>query len=355
MSDLSAPSKIGLIGCGVVANYGHAPAIRSLPELQLAAVFDPNQDRAVDFAQRHGIGAQRAFSDMEAFLASGLDAVTITSPAPAHHDNVLAAAEHKLPVLCEKPLAMDEAEGRAMIRAAEKAGISLHVAFCYRFSLAALEIKKLIDQGAIGPVRSLRLIYNWDCHGKYYQPDAGHRPDHWEVDPRRLGRMLEGGPMVDCGTHQIDLATWWLGSAVTNFTGHGAWVDEYEAPDHVWTHLDHANGAHTMVEMSFSYGHTTRHKYSEFVYELIGESGMIRYDRNHSFFELRTDQESRRLDYHHEKNFTEMYRAFGHLLRTGDPGHLCSAQDALNVTRIARSATDEAIARRAAQQVAAHR
>ena len=126
-----------------------------------------------------------------------------------------------------------------MISSMKRAGASLYVAFCYRFSLSALKIRELVRAGAIGDVRSLRLIYNWNVHGKFKLEADGTRV----IQQRREGRMLEGGPMVDCGTHQIDLATFWLGSKVIGFAGQGAWVEDYEAPDHMWLHLDHANGA----------------------------------------------------------------------------------------------------------------
>ena len=175
----------------------------------------------------------------------------------------LAAAAAGVPVLCEKPLAMDPAQGRRMIDAMEKAGVPLYVAFCYRFSPAALRIKALLAEGAIGRLRAMRLIYLWDCHGKFID----RRVDGTE-SPFRGGRMAEGGPMIDCGTHQIDLATWWSGSQVERCVGHGAWADSYDAPDHVWGHLDHADGTHTMVEMSYSYGHTAAEPISSFKYEL---------------------------------------------------------------------------------------
>lgn len=337
--------RIGLMGCGVVASYGHLPAIRDTPELQLHALFDPNPDALRREADAHNV--EHAFTDPEAFFQSGLDAVIVTSPAPAHLQNVLDAARHGLPVLCEKPLSMTPDEGQQMIDAMDAKGLMLAVAFCYRYSPCALEIKRLVEDGAIGDLRTLRLIYNWDCHGKYYRPDPDNKPDEWTIDPKREGRMLEGGPMVDCGTHQIDLAQWWTGGAVTRFQGHGSWVDDYQAPDHVWLHMDHDNGAHTMVETSFSFGHTTRDKISLFLYELIGTAGVIRYDRNVGLFELRNDQYTRQLPYHEEKNFHGMYHAFADALRTGTYGTLCPAPTALRTTHLARTATDQVIAQRA--------
>ncbi len=339
--------KIGLMGCGSVAGFGHLPAIRDVPGVTLHAVFDPDEDAASTAAR--DFGAAHACTDTKSFFGSGLDAVVVSSPAPFHEANVLEAAKHKLPVLCEKPLAMTDEESQRMIDAMEQTGVPFYCAFCYRFSPSALEIKELIDSGAIGKVKSLRLIYNWDCHGKYVQdPGSGE----WMLNPMREGRMEEGGPMFDCGTHQIDLSQWWLDSQVAKFQGHGAWIDDrYPSPDHTWLHLDHANGAHTCVEISYSYGHTTRHKFSEFVYELIGEDGMIRYDRNHSFFELRDGQKSERRAYHTEKNFYGMYVELAEALRTGQPGNLCTAQTAAQVTRIAREGTAQAVEARIAAPV----
>jgi len=75
-----------------------------------------------------------AYTETAPFFASGLDAITITSPAPVHHQNVLDAARHQLHVLCEKPLATNRAEAEEMLAAMQKAQASLYTAFCYRFS-----------------------------------------------------------------------------------------------------------------------------------------------------------------------------------------------------------------------------
>jgi predicted dehydrogenase len=337
----SKPLKIGVMGCGFVADYGHFPAMARVPRYDLHAVFDPRFESAVAAQKKHG--AAHAFHEVDAFFGSGLDAVVITSAAPAHEANVLSCAEHGVPALCEKPLAMDEEQADRMIQAMNAAGQPLYVAFCYRYGLNALRIKELLGQGAIGEVKAMRLIYNWDNHGKYENRDATAAV----IEQRRHGRMLEGGPMVDCGVHQIDLARWWMGSEVTAFAGHGAWVDDYEAPDHIWAHLDHDNGCHTMVEMSYSFGHTMQQPEPMFVYQLIGTEGVILYHREKSRFELRNIHGTFPQEYHEEKNFTGVHQRFAHFLRTGEPGDLCTAEQGQEATRIARTITDNLIAERA--------
>ncbi|MEM7626899.1 MAG: Gfo/Idh/MocA family oxidoreductase [Planctomycetota bacterium] len=335
--------KIGVMGCGNVAGYGHLPAIRDVEGLEIGALFDPDSAVVAEMAERFHVPPERACTDEKTFFAADLDGVLISSPAPAHEVNVEAAAAAGLPILCEKPLSMDKAQGRRMITAAAAAGVPLYVAFCYRFSKAALRIKQLIDEGAIGEVRGLRLIYVWDCHGKF-----NHRDPTQGIAPHRDGRMREGGPMVDCGTHQIDLAQWWTGSPIVRAAGHGAWIDhaDYEAPDHTWAQLTHENSAHTCVEIGYSYGHTARQPESVFQYEIIGTDGLILYDRNRSRFELRNASGTHPQEYHEEKGFDDMHRAFARALHTGRPGDLPTAEEGLRVTDLATDVTAQAIASR---------
>lgn len=336
------------MGCGVVAGYGHLPAIRDVDGLEIGALFDPDPAAVAEMAERYHVPAERACSDEAAFFAHDLDGVLISSPAPAHEANVNAAAAVGLPILCEKPLSMDKAQGERMIAAAASAGVPLYIAFCYRFSKASLRIKQLIDEGAIGQVRSLRLIYVWDCHGKF-----NHRDPAQGIAPYRDGRMKEGGPMVDCGTHQIDLAQWWTGSPIVRATGHGAWIDDadYDAPDHTWGQFTHDNGAHTCVEISYSHGHTAQHPESVFQYEIVGSDGLIIYDRNRSRFELRNASGTFPQEYHDEKGFDDLHRAFAHTLNTGEAGDLPTAQEGLRVTDLAVEVTTQAIAARATSSV----
>ena len=330
-------ARIGVMGCGVVADYGHLPAILDTPGLELAALLDPNPVRLAHAASR--FGHPPAFTTSEEFFQTPMDAVLICSPAGAHLQNVLDAAKAGVHVLCEKPLAMTDKEAEHAIEAMEAAGKMLFTGFVYRFSPVALQIKKWVDEGIIGEVRSLRLIYIWDLHGQFEQDETGE----WIESPRWRGRMLEGGPMVDCGVHQIDLARWWLGDEVVKVVPAAAWVSNYEAPDHVYVHMDHERGAHTMVEMSFTYGHTSREPNPHFSYHLIGTGGVIRYDRDGYILEARTGEQTIRVPGASEKNFHGMHAAFAEALRTGETGNLPSGRDGLIATRIARTATDEAI------------
>lgn len=97
------------MGCGTVAGYGHLPAIVATPGLELVSLFEPDTVRGQKAQEKFG---GRLFTDPVAFFESGIDAVAVTSPAPAHVDNVLMAAKYGKHVLCEKPLARLGSRGR---------------------------------------------------------------------------------------------------------------------------------------------------------------------------------------------------------------------------------------------------
>ena len=331
--------KIGVMGCGMIAEFGHIPAILATQGLEAWAVYDPNPEHAYGLQHKYGIPHGYTVSSM--FFESGIDAVVVASAAPAHLLNVQEAAGYGFPVLCEKPLAMTDDDAALMIKTMDDAGLMLAAGFCYRYSGVAQNIKKLVETGAIGEVRSLRLVYIWNLHGRDRVTSAG------DIIPNPYfhGRMIEGGPMVDCGVHQIDLARWWLGSEVAEYQAMGAWVEDYAAPDHVWLHMDHENRAHTMVEMSFTYGHTVKDPRSHFSYHLIGTEGVIRYDRDGWVFEVRTKHGTHRLPGSSEKNFEGLYAAWAKALETGDRADLPTGYDGLRATQIAREATEQVIVR----------
>jgi predicted dehydrogenase len=333
--------RIGLIGCGVVADYGHIPAILSTPGLELVGVCDVNAAKAEATSRKFGI--PHHFADQDRLFELNLDGVVISSSAPAHMKNVMGASRYRTHVLCEKPLALSDTDAEAMIAAVEATGKMLLVGYVYRFSPVATQIKTWLQDGLIGDPKMLRFVYLWDLHGQYERTEDGE----WVESPRWRGRMLEGGPMIDCGVHMIDLARWWTGAEVVSFEAHGAWVSNYAAPDHMFLHLDHERGISSSVEMSFTYGHTARDPAALFSYDVIGDGGAIRYDRDGWRLEARTGSETVRGAGASEKNFPGMYQEFLHALESGTPGHFPTGRDGLIATQIAESATAQAIQKRA--------
>ena len=142
------------------------------------------------------------------------------------------------------------------------------------------------------------------------------------------------------------LRGWWLGSEIVNFSGFGAWVEDYDAPDHTWVHMDHQNGAHTMIEISFSYCHTANEPVNEFIYELIGTEGVIRYDRNQKSIIVHGKSESFELPHSDDLGFASMYKEVVSALDTGKTELLATGLDGLIATRISRESTEDAMRRR---------
>ena len=97
--------KIGVLGCGMIAELGHLPALKHVAGLHLHAVYDMSLNRALAMQTKFQI--PHAFPTEQAFWESDIDAVVICTPAPCNLANVLQAAQYQKHVLCEKPLAMN--------------------------------------------------------------------------------------------------------------------------------------------------------------------------------------------------------------------------------------------------------
>lgn len=328
--------RVGLVGAGVVAGYGHLPAIAENPDLVLTVVYDPVVASAESAGTRYGCAWT---TDADEFYAHDLDAVTVASPLGTHREHVIRALEAGCHVLCEKPLAVDDTEAAAMQAAAEKSGRLLGVGFVYRGSDVTRTLKGWVDAGRLGDLRLLRLSYLWNLHGRY-SPDGD---GVWQESAMWRGRMLEGGPMIDCGVHFIDLARLFTGSEIVAGQGSGAWVADYEAPDWTLGTLTHENGVVTVVEVGFTYGHTAKSPRALFTYDLVGTGGTARYDRELARLELRDGEGLIEAHGGWEKDFVGMYAAWARALAIRDLGPLAGAEDARIASRWATDLTRDAM------------
>ena len=206
---MSKHVKIGIIGTSWWTDAMYMPALSKHPNADVRAIVGRNLDHAREFAKQWNV--PNAYTSIEELLANeSLDAMLIVASNKHHYPMAMQAIEHRLHVLCEKPLAMNYTEAIHMAEAAEKAGIKTMVPFTYRFMPTARYLKELIEQGYIGTPYHLNMRYytGYARDGKYM----------WRFDLDESGSGVVG----DLGTHWLYLADWFYGEvkAVSAMLGH---------------------------------------------------------------------------------------------------------------------------------------
>ncbi|MCY4107102.1 MAG: Gfo/Idh/MocA family oxidoreductase [Chloroflexi bacterium] len=191
--------RVGLIGCGNVVSYGHAPAIQALPEVELVALADVTPARRQIGQQWFGLSDEDVYADHRALLARGdLEAVVVAVPQRYRRDIVLAAFAAGLHVLSEKPLADTPATAAEIVTAAESAGLQYAICHNYLFFPEYRALKEEITQRSIGELRVLTLNYL----GVIDYPGAAEYEARW-----RHSLAAGGGVLMDM-IHAVYLAQW---------------------------------------------------------------------------------------------------------------------------------------------------
>src|SRR5258707_2194027 len=153
---------IGMIGFGGVARV-HAMAYRAIPLhyglpadcVNIVGVAGTSQEKAQRAAQELGCAFWTA--DFRELLArDDIDIIDCSVPNNLHHEIIVAAANAHKHIYCEKPLAMNVAQGRSMVTAAEEAGVKTQMNFNFRFYPAVTRARQLIEAGFVGRGFSFR-------------------------------------------------------------------------------------------------------------------------------------------------------------------------------------------------------
>ena len=177
--------KIGVIGVGVMGS-NHARVLSEMAGVQLVGVVDPER-RQREFVARTLSCAE--FGTLDGLIGAGVDAVTIAAPTHLHHDIALACIARGINVLVEKPIAPTVEEGRAIVAAARRAGVTLMVGHVERFNPAVESIKRAIKDQDILSIAITRV---------------GPFPP----------RMSNVGVVIDLAVHDIDLIRWFTDSEI---------------------------------------------------------------------------------------------------------------------------------------------
>lgn len=188
--------KIGIMSFAHMHAHSYAGCLNRLPGVELSAIWDDDVKRGKNMAKEFNAPF---VADMKKFLAGELNGVIITSENVRHRAMVEAAAAAGLWILCEKPLATDVKDAKAMVAACKKAGVGLGTAFPCRYALPIMSAKDLLDSGAYGEVYAVACT------------NHGQSPGGWFADETLSG----GGATMDHTVHVADLLRWMLGKEFT--------------------------------------------------------------------------------------------------------------------------------------------
>ena len=194
-----AKLKIGIIGCGGIANQKHLPGMKQQVEkgrVELVAFCDLIPERAEKAAKEYGTPDAKVCTDYHDLLADPeIVAVHVLTPNIAHCPITIDALEAGKHVLCEKPMAATEADAKKMLEARDRTGKILTIGYQYRHFHDNYVAKKVVDEGWIGDVYYAEATYL-----------RRRGVPTWGVftDKSKQG----GGPLIDIGTHCLDMTLW---------------------------------------------------------------------------------------------------------------------------------------------------
>ena len=177
--------RIGVVGVGVMGG-NHARVLSDMAGVELVGVVDPDSNHRNFVADALDCDG---FSDVDALLRRGVDAVIVAAPTHLHRDIALRCISQGVHVLVEKPIASTVEEGRGIVAAARRAGVTLMVGHVERFNPAVESIKRAIKNQDILSIAITRV---------------GPFPP----------RMSNVGVVIDLGVHDIDLIRWFTESEI---------------------------------------------------------------------------------------------------------------------------------------------
>ncbi len=252
--------KVGIIGCGGIANQKHFPALKNNADLnEIVAFCDIVKERAIAAAKEFGISGARVYTDYKELLAdTEVEVVHICTPNVSHSEIAVAAFSERKHVYCEKPMSHSVAEAEKMVAAWKASGMQFTVGYQNRFRAEVQNLHASCEKEELGD------IYYGKAHGI-----RRRGVPTWGVfmDKEAQG----GGPLIDIGTHALDITLWCMnnydvdsvvGSVFYKLGGlqqategnlFGPWnPDTYEVEDSAMGFIKMKNGATINLEASWA-------------------------------------------------------------------------------------------------------
>ncbi|QDA75533.1 Gfo/Idh/MocA family protein [Listeria seeligeri] len=190
--------KVGIIGCGGIANGKHMPSLLNAEKAEMVAFCDIVLEKAESAAKEFGTGNASVYTNYKDLLQDkSIDVIHVCTPNISHAEISIAAMEAGKHVMCEKPMAKTTDEAKSMIAAAERTGKKLTIGYQNRFRKDSDYLHQICENNELGDI--------------YYAKAKAIRRravPTWGVflDEEAQG----GGPLIDIGTHALDLTLWMM-------------------------------------------------------------------------------------------------------------------------------------------------
>ncbi len=248
---------VGIIGVGGIAFGKHLPALAKRDDVEIVAFCDVIEANATRGAKEYGSIDARVFTDYKQLLAMDkLDAVYVLTANHLHAEVSIAALQAGKHVMCEKPMATSVEEAKAMMDAAHASGKILTIGYQNRFRKDSLYLKQACEHGELGHIYHAKAL----AIRRRAVPTWGNF----------LSKAMQGGgPLIDIGTHALDLTLWlmdnykpttvfgatydYLGKRENFANAWGPWDDKkYEVEDSAFAMIAFENGATVHLEASWA-------------------------------------------------------------------------------------------------------
>lgn len=181
--------KWGVAGCGNFTEQHVLPVMQTLQRSKLVSVYSHDINRAKNVSNK--FGAPNAFNDYDQFLASGIEAVYVSSMNSDHYQQVIKAAEAGKNILCEQPISINSKQAEEMVEVCKAKNVILAINHLHRYHPLVIKAKELLDKHMLGKIISISASCNVD-----------RTPD----DNFRLNKELSGGGVLrDLGLQWINL------------------------------------------------------------------------------------------------------------------------------------------------------
>ena len=223
------------MGAGAIAK-AYVDVFATVANARVVAVADVNESRAQELGNALDCPSYPSHDELLEHVAC--DAAVICTPPATHVQVALDLVEQGIPVLCEKPLAVDLASANKLVNAATIDGVQLTMAAKFRYVEDAIRAKSIVDSGQLGEIVLFENIF------------ASHVPmaDRWNADPAVSG----GGVLMDNGTHSVDIARYLLGSVSDVMAVKGKRVQDVPVEDTAQMMIRSDDGVYGTIDLSWS-------------------------------------------------------------------------------------------------------